>query len=256
MKVTPYKDVNEILHRLSQGLVKIFGKKLIGFYFTGSLSYGNFRMESSDIDLVAVLETLPSGKKLESVKKLHLQIEEKYKKWAKRIECSYISSDMLKNILPPSVPRPYIGEGVFYPKAPYGNEWLINYYLLYTHGVALIGPDFRELVQPIDIVDVQKACIRDLFKEWKPKITDPTYLQNSHYQSYVVLNLCRILNTVMCAKLASKKNSASWIKSEYPPWRNLIEKAEEWKYGKEMNLKHETVQFIQFVVDTVQKKQP
>ena len=255
MKVTPYKDVDEILRTLSQGLVKIFGKKLIGFYLTGSLSCGDFHPESSDIDLLAVLETLPSEEKLELVKRLHLQVEEKYKKWAKRIECSYISSDMLKHILPPPVPRPYIGEGIFYPKALYGNEWLINNYLLYKHGIALIGPDTKKLLQPINIKDVQKACIRDLVKEWKPKMADPTYLRNSHYQSYVVLNLCRILYTVLCGTTASKKDSAAWVKNEFAPqWRDLIQTAENWKYGTEMNLQEETVAFIQFVTDTVQKK--
>ena len=122
-----------------------------------------------------------------------------------RLECSYTPIDMLKNILPPKEPRPYYGGGIFYDEAPYGNEWIINNYLLYEHGITLIGPDFKKLTTPIDIIEVQKACIRDLFQEWEPKITDFEWLDNSHYQSYLVMNLCRILYTVMCGVTGTKK---------------------------------------------------
>ena len=124
--------------------------------------------------------------------------------------------------------------------------------MLYKHGIPLLGPDFKTLVKPIDIEDVRAACIRDLFEEWEPKMTDPTYLNNSHYQSYVVLNLCRILYTVVCHSTATKKASASWVKSEFDPqWTPLIQTAENWSYGKEMNLKEKVIEFIQFVATEV-----
>src|SRR5262249_1600091 len=152
---------------------------------------------------------------------------------------------------PPEQPRPYYGEGTFYPEAQYGNEWIINLYLLYEHGIALIGPDFKELVNPISIVEVQKACIRDLFREWEPKITDPSWLENSHYQSYIVLNLCRILYTVIVGSTASKKVSARWVRSEYTEWNDLIQTAENWGYGVEMNRRAEAMAFIRFVIGKI-----
>jgi hypothetical protein len=172
-------------------------------------------------------------------------------KWADRIECSYAPLEMLQNILPPKFPRPYLGEGVFYPEAHYGNEWIINLYLLYEHGIALIGPDFKELISPVDIVEVQKACIRDLFREWEPKMTDPAWLDNSHYQSYIVMNLCRILYTIVCGSAASKPVSARWVKKEYAEWSSLIQTAEDWHYGSELNRREETIEFIQFVIHKV-----
>ncbi len=172
MQITPYPDVNKILDELTQGIVKIVKENLIGFYLTGSLSYGNFNPKSSDIDLHAVIKYPFSKNELESIKKLHEEIEMHNKTWKERIECSYTPLSMFQNILPPKLPRPYYGAGIFYPEAPYGNEWLINNYLLYKHGIALTGPDFKTLIKPIDMVDVQKACVRDLFKEWEPKIND------------------------------------------------------------------------------------
>ncbi|MBS0272541.1 MAG: nucleotidyltransferase domain-containing protein, partial [Proteobacteria bacterium] len=187
MNHTQYKDVNEVLDSLTARIVSILGKNLVGVYLTGSLSYGDFNTERSDIDLLTILKKPVTPDKLEALKQMHLNVEKHNEKWAKRIECSYIPLEMLQDRLPPKMPRPYIGEGVFYPEAPYGNEWIINQYLLYKHGIALTGPDFKTLVHPIQIKDVQKACIRDLFEEWQPKMIDPTYLNNSHYQSYIVL---------------------------------------------------------------------
>lgn len=252
MKTTPYEDINKVIDFLSKGLLSIFGKNLIGFYLTGSLTYKDFNPDRSDIDLLAVLKKPVFEEQLELIKKLHEQIGLSNKKWAKRIECSYIPIDMLQETLPPKLPRPYFGQGILQSKTLYGNEWLINNYLLYKHGIALIGPDFKKLVKPIDIKDVQKACIRDLFTEWKPKIKDPTYFNNSLHQSYVVLNLCRILYTVVCSEIASKKASSEWVKNKFTPeWKNLIQTAQDWKYGTEMNLQKETIEFIKFVITKI-----
>lgn len=254
MKITPFEDINTIIDSLAKGLKDILPQNFVGLYLTGSLSYGDFNPESSDIDLLVVLCSTVSLEKIKEIEQLHKNIEQGNEKWARRIECSYISRDMLQNILPPKLPRPYVGEGKFYAEAPYGNEWIINLYWLYYYGKAIAGPDFKTLIKPVDISEVQKACVRDLFKEWQPKVKDSDYLKNSHYQSYVVLNLCRILYTVICNKLASKRISASWVKNEYPRWRNLIKTAEDWRYGKEMNLQEETVKFIQFVIGVVNEK--
>ncbi len=252
----PYADVSAVLRDLSAGIAHIFGDQLVGVYLFGSLSYGDFNLESSDIDLVVILRQPASQNELESLKQLHNEVAKKHPKWANRLECSYTPIDMLASTLPPEQPRPYFGEGSFYDEAQYGNEWIINNYLLYQHGITLLGQDFRELISPIGIAEVQKACIQDLFQEWVPKITDPDWLNNSHYQSYLVLNLCRILYTVKCASVGSKKASAAWVKDHHEEWRNLIETAEDWRYGVEMRRQDEAIDFIRFVARQVSAAPP
>ena len=249
-KATPYSDINKIIVSLSQGISKIFNKDLVGIYLFGSLSYGDFNQESSDIDMVTILKNPTTELELEKIKELHKQIEELYPDWAKRIENSYTPQSMLSSVLPPGA-RPYYGEGVFYSQAQYGNEWIINLYLLYNFGITIAGTEFRDLVHSIDVKDVQKACVQDLFKEWEPKLRNPEWLDNSHYQSYLVMNLCRILNTVMNATVLSKKKSAVWVKQECPQWKELIQTAEEWRYGVEMKQKDKTLEFLKFVIEKV-----
>jgi hypothetical protein len=161
---------------------------------------------------------------------------------------------MLKNVLPPLEPRPwYCGfENHLYEQAPYGNEWIINNYLLYQSAIPLLGPEFKELMAPVNIVEVQKACIRDLFTEWEPKIANLPYLNDSHCQTYLILNLCRILYTVLQKSTGSKNTSAAWVKQEFGlPWRDLIGLAESWQYGKNFDERVRTIGFINFSVEQV-----
>lgn len=255
-KLTPYPDINDILVKLSEGVAEIIGDKLVGLYLTGSLTYGDFDPESSDIDFLAIMKESLSPEKFEQIKQLHGRITQAYPKWAKHIEGSYITIAMLKEAPPPQKPqthRPYINEGNFWqPFPPYGNEWTINLYVLYKNGVALIGPDPKEVIAPVSIEAVREASRRDLYEEWEPKIKDTAWLENSHYQAYIILTMCRILYRATHTDVSSKKVASTWAKKELgKPWSDLIEKAEKWRHGLQMNSLDETVAFIKFVMTKV-----
>ena len=248
---TPYQDVNELLSFAANSLKDILADALVGFYLTGSLSYNDFVPGRSDIDLLVIVKNPLSNQEIDRVKQMHLHIETRYPQWAERIECSYLPVSELENISPPKTPRPYMGGGIFYPEAPYGNEWIINQWFLYKCSIAIIGPNFKTLTAPINIDDVRKACIADLFTEWAPKINEPEWLENSHYQSYLVLNLCRILHTVIRGDAASKSVSAKWVQNEYPEWSELVTIAMNWKYGAKMNEKERAIEFLRFTLNKV-----
>ena len=249
--VTPYPAINSVLNDWAEGLKRLLGQKIVGLYLTGSLAYGDFVPERSDIDLQAVVRSPLTKNELGAVEQLHREIEERYAQWANRIECSYVPLELMRELAPPATPRPWWGFGSFYPEAPAGNEWIINHYLLSKHGIALDGPDFSELIPAIDIRLVRQASVRDLFQEWVPKIDDDAWLSNSHYQSYLVLNLCRILHTVVHGEPGSKKVAGRWAKATYPQWKDLVEEAERWAYGGEMKRQGDVVAFLRFAVERV-----
>ncbi len=239
----------------SSGVHYSLRDNLVGTYLTGSLTYGDFVETRSDIDLAVVAHKPLSETELESIKLLHLAIESQFPKWHQRIECSYIPEQLLSCVLPPEEPRPWWGFGVLYEAAPYGNEWIINQYFLWKCSIPIAGPEFRSLVQPVQIGDVQNACIRDLIQEWVPKSEDPAWLDNPHYQSYLVLNLCRIIYTVLNSDAGSKATAASWVKNAYPAWAKLIESALGWQWGESMHHKQESIDFINFAVDLIGEMQ-
>lgn len=249
--VTPYSAINGVLTEWVEGLKSLLGEKIVGLYLSGSLAYGDFVPERSDIDLQAIVRDPLTKDELGCVERLHREIERRSPEWAERIECSYVPLELMHELTPPATRRPWWGFGTFYAEAPAGNEWIINHYLLSKHGIALEGPDFNELIPPIDIRDVRLANARDLFQEWVPKADDKAWLSNSHYQSYLVLNLCRILHTVIHGEPGSKKVAGEWAKATYPEWKDLIEKAEHWKYGEKMRQQADAVAFLRFAVDRV-----
>src|SRR5271165_4247143 len=249
--VTPYPAINTVLTEWAEGLKRLLGNKIVGLYLSGSLSYGDFVPERSDIDLEAVVRSPLTKEELTSIEQLHRQIEGRFPQWADRIECSYVPLELMPDLTPPATPRPWWGFGTLYAETPAGNEWIINHYLLSKHGIPLEGPDFNQLVSPIDIHAVRQASARALFQEWVPKIDDSVWLSNSHYQSYLVLNLCRILHTVIHGQAGSKKAAGRWVKGTYPQWKDLIEGAERWGCGDEMKRQADAVAFLRFAVDRV-----
>lgn len=249
--VTPYPAINAVLREWVEGLKRLLGQEIVGLYLSGSLAYGDFVPERSDIDLQAVVQNPLSEDELRSVEQLHREIEGGCPQWAGRIECSYVPLELMCELTPPATPRPWWGLGTFYAKAPAGNEWVINHYLLSKHGIALAGPQFNELIPPVDINSVRRASAKDLFQEWIPKIDDAEWLSNSHYQSYLVLNLCRILRTVIRGEPGSKRAAGQWAKATYAQWKSLIEEAERWAYGGQMQRQADAVAFLRFAADRV-----
>jgi predicted nucleotidyltransferase len=255
LNITKYPEIKNLVKDFSLRVQEILKENVVGIYLTGSISYGDFILERSDIDLLVVVKDKLNSSEIELVKILHKDIEEKYPSRKDRIECSYTPIYMLNEIFPPIEPRPWIGSGVLYPEAPYGNEWIINSYLLQEYGISIFGKAYKELlIKPIDILEVQKACVRDIFKEIEPKIRNNEELYDSHIQSYTVLNICRILYTVFNAKVGSKVVSAKWVKEVFAPeWSNLITKSENWKYGEDLNSIEEVVEFIKFSISKIKE---
>lgn len=251
-QLTSHPDVNGILVELTRELGKILDGQLVGLYLTGSLTYGDFDRGSSDIDILTILSEPLSEASFERVRAMHARIGDRYPEWATRIEGSYVTGDMLGCVEPPSVPRPYINGGAFWdPEPRYGNEWLINLYALRERGVALAGPDPKQLVGPVDIEDVRRASARDLFDEWVPKLGDRSFFESSHHQAYVTLTLCRILHRAAEDDVVSKRVASAWVKETCDlPWIiDLVERAERWQHGEDLDSAAQVRAFIAFSRD-------
>ena len=251
MLYTPYEDINKLLRRLAAGLQELLGPNLIGFYLTGSLTYGDFNRESSDIDFLVVMKNTLPADEIHKVQELHKNISNTFPEWSKRIEGSYITKSMLTSIDPPKEKRPYVNAGKMWQFA-YGNEWVINKYALYICGKAIYGPEPQRIMTPVTIEQVREASRRDLEQDWLPKVQipnafhDPDY-DSSHLQAYAVLTLCRILYRHHYDDVSSKKAASSWVKKTYPEWKNLVEKAEQWYHGQLLNEEQKIKNFIMFV---------
>jgi hypothetical protein len=253
-QLTPHQDINDILIRLSEGLKEILDEQLVGLYLTGSLTYGGFEHGSSDIDFLAVLEEQITDGQREHIKKLHAEINNFYPEWAKRTEGSYITRSLLENVEPPKMPRPYVNEGKMSAKdLVYGQEWIMNLYVLYNCGVALVGPGPKQMFKPVSIATMRRASIKSLHENWKPLLKNASILENAHHRAYVILTLCRILHTAKNDGVASKRVASDWVKQAYgKPWSELVKEAENWQHGQDMSSVDEVLDFLRFTLKEVE----
>jgi predicted nucleotidyltransferase len=72
------------------------------------------------------------------------------------------------------------------------------------------------------------------------------WLINNYLQSYLVLNICRIIYTINKSEVANKQKSCDWVKNKYKEWEELINEAEVWEYNKIMDKENDTKRFIKF----------
>lgn len=250
----PHRDLRGILLDQVSGLTPALGDHLVGLYLTGSLTYGDFDPGSSDIDYLVVLKQPMAPDEFARVKGLHVRIGHDYPRWKERIEGSYITEEMFGSIEPP-MPRPYFNGGQFWnPEPLYGNEWLINLFALRERGIALIGPDPKDLIVSVNVEDARRASMRDLFEEWVPKLWDPSFLESSHHQAFAVLTLCRILHQAARDEVVLKRVASAWVKETYDHdcIVGLVEAVERWEHGETMDCADGVRDFIAFALDQLQ----
>jgi hypothetical protein len=245
---TAYHDINQLLAVWCDSIKNKCGDNLVGLYISGSLSYGDFVPGRSDIDLRVVLQNPLNKKELRWIEHLHKDLNKLHPGWKDRLECDYVPLELLKQRPPLIIVRPWWGFHRFYPTAPAGNEWIINQYFLCKYGLTMHGPEFSSLVPSIEPGEFRKASAMDLFIEWEPKTRDHRWFANSHNQSFLVLNLCRILHTISGCEPGSKKVAAEWTKKYYPQWRDLIIEAEKWEYGRKIKLQKTIFEFVKFSI--------
>jgi hypothetical protein len=254
-KVTPYDEINNFIETYTLHLLDACKEKITGIYLTGSLSYGDFNLMSSDIDITNILKAKFNKDELIEVRKIHETMQDSFPKWSRRFECTYTTIAMLSETLPPKEPRPWYNgnESRLYSAAPYGNEWIMNKYLLYEYSIPLFGPDFKIITNGVEMNEFQQACIRDIFEEWEPKLNENTYFDDDRHSVYFVLNLCRILYTLHTANAGTKPQSSDWTRQKFPEWNNIILCAQQWEYGKKFIHKKEINNFAQFVITEVEQ---
>jgi len=252
---TPYQDINAVAALFTKELKEIFGTQMVGFYLTGSLTYGGFDKPSSDLDFIVVLKQPLSDGQREEIKAMHAEVEKLYPEWERRIEMPYLLQNLLGDTRPPKIPQPCFNAGELWePDPTYEDNWLVDVYALREYGIA---PEPKSLIPPIKMEAVRKVSSRDLHKKWKKKLDSPEpFGDGKHWsidlmQAYSVLTMCRKLYRAKNDGSDSKRISSKWAKENYPERKDLIEKAENWHMGLTMDAHDEVLDFIRFALKEV-----
>lgn len=248
---TPYPDVNAVIHAVLSGARTILGDDLLGMYLTGSLAAGDFDPQNSDIDFIVVTATELSTETIAALTVMHAHIAAGSSKWATELEGSYIPAQALRRYDPANAEHPHIfrGEGesrLF--MMWHASDWVIQRHVLREHGVVIVGPSPRTLVDPIPPDDLRQA-VRTLAKVWPaPLLDDPEPLRHNGYHAYTVVTLCRMLYTLQHGTIVSKPVAARWAqRADGARWAALIERALGWAMG--WDDVHATLDFMRYTLE-------
>jgi predicted nucleotidyltransferase len=223
---SPYSDVNEILDLLLTSVKHILKDEFVGMYLFGSLANGDFD-EHSDIDVLVVSDAEISEDGFSALVKMHKQINKIDSPWAIQLEASYIPQNALCRFDPANIIHPHMdrGNNETLHRMPHAYDWIIQRHILRKHGVVIIGPDLKTLIDPVSPNDLRQA-VADVLPLWaNPILDDPSQIDKRGYQSYFVLSLCRMLYTLKSGEIVSKPFAAKWAKGNWNRWTELIERA-------------------------------
>jgi hypothetical protein len=257
---TPYPDVNVVLHGFVSELRSILGDHFRGMYLTGSLALGDFDPRTSDIDFIVLTDITLSADHVDTLREMQGRFERSDAPWAGRVEAVYVTPEALRVKPLSGAHYPQVEKGVPVFLAPLESGWIFHLYTLREHGVTVVGPDVRPLIERVDPDDMRRAAapVAELWLEQAH--TDPSWLpwlSRQENQAFVVLTLCRLLYTLDSGSVASKLAAARWAQRALESrWATLIAEALRRQHdcgeASDSDIA-ETLAMVQFAVDRFQR---
>jgi GrpB-like predicted nucleotidyltransferase (UPF0157 family)/RimJ/RimL family protein N-acetyltransferase len=245
---TKYKEINDLLRQLLLQIQSILENEFVGMYIGGSLAGDSFNSKTSDIDCYIITTKVLSEKRVRKIEEMHNQFYSSKLKYAKRIEASYVPQKDLLNFDPNGM-RPYFNEGRCC-MGHYGNNYLIELFVLREKGISIAGPDIKCLIKEISTQNLKAAIQKNLHEYWEANLIDCSKFKRSDYQVFAILTMCRTLYSLETGKIASKIEAAEWAMQPLDTkWKNLIELAIAWEPSQEINRLEETQNFVRYVLN-------
>lgn len=256
MKPTADQTINRLLESLLSRIREVLGGKLTGLYLYGSLVWGDFDRDVSDIDLLAALSDDLTEEELEGLRAMHADFANSHREWDDRIEVQYYSTSALRSFKTKSAPMAVISPGEPLQIVEAGRQWLTNWYFVQDYGVTLFGPPPHTFIEPIAKEEFIEA-VKEHALEWREYVRNT--LQSRPYQGYAILTMCRALYTLTNGEQASKIKAARWARKELPEYSRLIDKALHWRSDyRNRDIPHEetypeTEEFVLYVSGRIEK---
>jgi hypothetical protein len=247
---TGYPDVDRLLAHLVVEVRDVLGDELVGFYLYGSLSLGDFDLESSDIDFLAATRGVLPNTTLDELAAMHARIAASGIPYAGRLEGSYIPLRALRRYDPADNLHPTIGMDWDFGLGQHKTNWILERHILREHGRALFGPPPRELIDPVAPDDLRAATREMLLGFWSQQLDGPEWLCTREYQAFAILTMCRALHTIAEGAVVSKRAAAEWAKRALDPaWTPLISRALAWRHDHAPDDMTEMLRFVAWAVE-------
>ena len=225
------EDVPVMLDALLSGMRDILGDNLVGVYLRGSLALGDFDPATSDLDFFTVTERRISEAEFTALAALHARLDRLPNRYAAELEGPYIDRTAARRFQPRQR-HPTIGRGEILTWHEHGSNWMLERWAVREHGITLLGPDPKTLIDPVSLDEIRTAVRLRLpdWVEWANQADDPAQPSSRGHSAYVVETMCRALCALATGALPSKPQAVAWALATLPePWRTTVERSRAWR---------------------------
>src|SRR5438105_8052103 len=222
---TPYLELNAVLEDLVTSASGALGGAFVSACLQGSFAVGDFDRHS-DVDFVIVVAHELSVGQVDALQAIHRRLHGLSSAWAQHLEGSYFPVAILRKHDQCSTPLWYLDHGSQTLVRSTHCNTLVVRWVVREHGVVLAGPSPATLLDPVP-VDGLRQEIRATMRDWGQEILDdPDRYRNRFYQTFIVLNYCRMMHDLLEGRPGSKRAGAAWAKTTFDPsWSALIDRA-------------------------------
>ena len=197
------QPAREALDSFVRGVSELLGSNLRGLYLGGSLARGCYQPDTSDIDLLVVIEGPLSGHKQEQMLGILQRL-------AKPFDLTFVTAAQLNQDRFPTPVEFLLKMNSQIVHKPEGSrDFLLQRQDLWECGIDLVGRSLE--LEPAPWGLLQK-CIDHVFPHILPKFRNPA------------LMLCRCVYAVRHRRLCSKQDAGRWAQTALEPrFRSLVD---------------------------------
>jgi hypothetical protein len=221
---SPYPELNHVLDVLVASVQDVIGTNFVGAYLQGSFAVGDFDLHS-DVDFIFVIAEELSGNQVDALQSMHERIYCLESPWAQHLEGSYFPKELFRDLAARGQKVWYLDHGArSLIKSEHCNTLVVRW-VVREKGVVLAGPSPVTLVNPIPVESLRMEII-EVITEWGQEIIAHQDRYNNHfYQTFIVLNFCRMLHDLCTGVPSSKLAGAEWAKVNLDSsWSALIDR--------------------------------
>jgi hypothetical protein len=199
---------------------EVLGDTFCGAYLQGSFAVGDADA-NSDVDFIVATEDEVAPPQRAGLQALHQRLYALPTPWAQHLEGSYVPREVLRRPDPARRPLLYIDNGATEFTLDDHDNTAVVRWSLREHGVVLGGPEPQELVDPIS-AEVLRAEMRWALGRWVEWFESVESISRRAL-AVAVLTHCRILHTLACGEVGSKRVAGTWaLDALDPEWTPLI----------------------------------
>jgi predicted nucleotidyltransferase len=229
LPATTRDAVAGLLERLTTDLRATVGENLVGIYLCGSLALAGFDPKTSDVDVLVVTEGPPSEEEMAALKALHERLPPRGNEFGQEYEVYYIDRATLRRFAP----------GQHHVKVAFDDplgwtehrpNWVLERWTVREHGVTLIGPRPKTLIEPVSAGELRQAAGAELrlrLRNWTGGKWPFSEMRYHGTQAFEVETVCRALHTAASGEVGTKRAAIGWALASLPSrWHALIRWAE------------------------------